>query len=707
MKTLVLVFTVVAILCLYVLTLATGNGNKLSEYYWWVLAFNLLVFLGLLSVVLKQLMQLYQDHKKRVFGAKITKRLAVMFAVVAIVPGLFLFSVSAQFINHSIDSWFGNETSEALERSMRLSQTTLDTTLEQFAKQSRAAEVDWVSRYALNGNPQETLNQLPSQVRQKFSQIGIYRLPDWKMIAQVGENTDEQISLDDASEAKLLSQGSWRQTQSIQGKLFSAVWFYVPDGLGGIAGNHVMFFRQPVPEQIATDVELIESAREKYAQLTYAKNGLQTFFLMTLVMATLLSIMLSLVVALYFARRFVAPLASLADGTRAVAQGDFSQKSPVFRSDEMGMLSSLFNRMTEQLQVAQNAAEEHGLKLEAQRHYLERVLSSLTTGVVTFDANGILKTCNVSAETILGLSLQDKIDTPWQDWESIHPQWAALVQVLRSALLAENDEPVEIDYVGVDSSQILWAKSVPLPEDSGSGSIVVFDDVTDLVRAQKDAAWGEVAKRLAHEIRNPLTPIQLSAERLAWKLSDKLSEDDNRILTRSTDTIIKQVLALKDMVEAFRNYARSPGLKLTKIDVNQLVLEVLTLYESSDCQFTEDLSSIALWVQADASMMRQVMHNVFKNAAEAAVSDAQAKVLVSTALQDGFAVLSVSNNGSGFSPQVLAHAFEPYVTDKKNGTGLGLAVVRKIIDEHQGRIVLSNNEAGGATVQIALPIMEK
>ncbi len=707
MKTVLLVLSVIVVLLSYVLILATGNGSKLSDYYWWFFGFNVLLLATLSFLACRQFWLLYQDNRKRVFGAKITRRLVVMFAVVAIVPGFFVFAVSAQFISYSINSWFGDETTEALERGMQLSQTTLDTTLMQQLKLSRAAEIEFISRHALNNQVDDSLAALPENMRKHFKQVGLYKLPNWQQVGSLGEKSEDQVHLDPENEKKLIEQGAWQQTQSIQGHLVSSVWLYIPEGMGGFRQAHVMFFRQPVPQNIANDVNLIESAREKYAQLMYGKKGLQTFFIMTLVMATLLAILLSLVVALYFARRFVAPLASLADGTRAVAQGDFSQKSPVFRSDELGMLSSLFNRMTEQLQVAQQATEEHRFKLEAQRHYLEKVLSSLTTGVLTFNEKGVLNTYNVSAELILGVKLADKVGLPWQEWGVFGPQWVGVSQVVQATVLSESDDPVELDYVGADTSHILWAKSVPLPEDSGRGSVMVFDDVTDLVRAQKDAAWGEVAKRLAHEIRNPLTPIQLSAERLAWKLADKLSSDDDKgILIRSTDTIIKQVLALKEMVEAFRNYARNPGIKLSKINLNQLVQEVLTLYESSECQFSAQLSLENLPVQVDASMMRQVMHNIFKNAAEATEGNAEPRVTVSTMKQDGYVVLTVCNNGKSFSPQVLAHAFEPYVTDKKNGTGLGLAVVKKIIDEHHGRIVLTNGDMGGAQVQITLPIME-
>lgn len=496
--------------------------------------------------------------------------------------------------------------------------------------------------------------------------------------------------------------GSLRGLENIGNVLYAQGWL----SLGTYRNQeYAFFFRQPIPQKVAQDATLIEAARAKYAELSYAKQGLQTFFLVTLLVAALLAIFLALVMALYFARRFVEPILSLAEGARAVAQGDFSQQRPVYRNDEFGRLTHLFNHMTQQLAIAKDADERSRLQQEAARHYLECVLESLTTGVITLDAEGRLKTFNKSAEHILGVSLVPLWGSNWHDWRGRSPQQSLLADVFASieATVATN-KPVQVEYAAPDDARILLGKATPLPEDNDSGLVMVIDDVTVLMRAQKEAAWGEVAKRLAHEIRNPLTPIQLSAERLAWKLHDKLDEQHAQILTRSTDTIVKQVAALKEMVEAFRNYARAPSLSLEKHDLNRLVEEVLVLYEGSACTFAAKFSKMALSINADTTAMRQVLHNIFKNAAEAAESDPNPRVSIETTLSDdGQAVLTVCNNGKSFSKEMLHKAFEPYVTDKPTGTGLGLPVVKKIIEEHGGRISLSNQADGGACVKIALP----
>ena len=469
--------------------------------------------------------------------------------------------------------------------------------------------------------------------------------------------------------------------------------------------DYALFFRQPIPQDVAQDATLIEAARAKYAELSYTKQGLQTFFLATLLVAALLAIFLALVMALYFARRFVEPVLSLAEGARAVAQGDFSQKRPVFRNDEFGRLTQLFNHMTEQLAIAKEADENNRLREEAARHYLECVLESLTTGVITLDAEGRLKTFNKAAERILGIELVPLWGSNWHDWRGQSPQQTLLAEVFAAIEETANAaKPVQVEYAAPDDARILLGKATILPDDNDNGVVMVIDDITVLIRAQKEAAWGEVAKRLAHEIRNPLTPIQLSAERLAWKLHDKLDEQHAQILSRSTDTIVKQVAALKEMVEAFRNYARAPSLNFEKHDLNRLVEEVLLLYEGGACRFVPNLSDKPQPISADTTAMRQVLHNIFKNAAEAAEEAEVPQVNVSVGEDnDGQVLLTVCNNGKGFSKEMLHNAFEPYVTDKPTGTGLGLPVVKKIIEEHGGRISLSNQNEGGACVKIALP----
>lgn len=685
----------------YSLTLATNSDSPLSEYFWWLIAAGGLIVTILLAMLLRYGWLLLRHNRHNMLGSRLTRRLALMFTLIAVLPGLFLFGVSAQFISYSINSWFGNDTAQALESSLTLSKSALDNTLDNTIEQAAALQVEIISRTSMGGTAAEALRLSGETAR--FSQVGLYNPADGttELISNPAALPPPPAEKEVAEE--LQRHGSSRSVTSINGKLYAQGWLALP---AAQEKGKALFFRRPIPDNVARDAELIENARSKYAELTYAKQGLQTFFLITLLAAALLSIMLALVIALYFARRFIEPILSLAEGAKAVAQGDFSQPRPVYRNDELGQLTRLFNHMTEQLAIAREAEELNRIRQEAARHYLETVLESLTAGVITLDETGRLKTLNRSAENILGLPLSELSGSNWHDWPQSVPQYLLLTELFQTILATEHTgKPVQTAYTGGDEARILLAKATPLPADNGGGTVLVFDDITLLVRAQKEAAWGEVAKRLAHEIRNPLTPIQLSAERLAWKLQDKLGEQDAQILARSTDTIIKQVAAMKEMVEAFRNYARAPSLKLEKQDLNKIIEEVLLLYEAGACTFDAVFSNIPAVMYADATAMRQVLHNIFKNAAEAAEEAAQPQVHIHTANADGKITLTVTNNGKSFSKDMLANAFEPYVTDKPTGTGLGLPVVKKIVEEHGGRIALSNPAEGGASVKITLPAL--
>ena len=685
----------------YSLTLATNSGSPLSEYFWWLIAAGGLIVTILLAMLLRYGWLLLRHNRHNMLGSRLTRRLALMFTLIAVLPGLFLFGVSAQFISYSINSWFGNDTAQALESSLTLSKSALDNTLDNTIEQAAALQVEIISRTSMGGTAAEALRLSGETAR--FSQVGLYNPADGttELISNPAALPPPPAEKEVAEE--LQRHGSSRSVTNINGKLYAQGWLALP---AAQEKGKALFFRRPIPDNVARDAELIENARSKYAELTYAKQGLQTFFLITLLAAALLSIMLALVIALYFARRFIEPILSLAEGAKAVAQGDFSQPRPVYRNDELGQLTRLFNHMTEQLAIAREAEELNRIRQEAARHYLETVLESLTAGVITLDEAGRLKTLNRSAENILGLPLSELSGSNWHDWPQSVPQYLLLTELFQTILATEHTgKPVQTAYTGGDEARILLAKATPLPADNGGGTVLVFDDITLLVRAQKEAAWGEVAKRLAHEIRNPLTPIQLSAERLAWKLQDKLGEQDAQILARSTDTIIKQVAAMKEMVEAFRNYARAPALKLEKQDLNKIIEEVLLLYEAGACTFDAVFSNIPAVMYADATAMRQVLHNIFKNAAEAAEEAAQPQVHIHTANADGQITLTVANNGKSFGKDMLANAFEPYVTDKPTGTGLGLPVVKKIVEEHGGRIALSNPAEGGACVKITLPAL--
>ncbi len=688
-------------LVLYMLAIATGYADAMSQHFWLIAIFSALLIFCLSFALFHQLWKLLRDVKRHVFGARISQRLVRVFTWVTILPAVFIFAIAAQFITHSINSWFGEETSEALERSMSIAKNTLDN----FQQESLQQAIDFAEQ-AQNGLQRNhdagtVINKINSQ---HFSQILLYNSQN-KIIAK-HSNTDNTLPQPDDDDLPNTPNIDKQNSNiiSINNTLYAQSWqrIHTNDAV------YLLFLRWPVPQKTVEDVVLIEKAHAKYAELTFNKKSLQTFFVVTLLMSTLLAVVFALLTAVFFARRLVAPLMSLAQATQYVAQGDFTQRAHIYRPDELGMLSARFNRMIEQLQSAQDATTKLHKQQEDARHYLELILTTLSSGVMTLDEMGFLKTFNQSAVRILDYPLHKLVGKALSLWEKEgrkERHVATFIQTLLDNI--DNDKQIEHSYDNDERIRILLGRAIAIA--NGQDTLIVFDDVTQLVSAQKEAAWGEVARRLAHEIKNPLTPIRLSAERLTWKLSEKLEANDSRILQRSTDTIINQVDALQEMVEDFRNYARSSSLKLEETDINELVQDVLVLYEdSTKCCFNVTLETESLYINADKTALRQVLHNLFKNAVEAASEDKNPEVSVSTEKYGENVVVTVTNNGLSFSPDMIHQIFEPYVTTKKTGTGLGLAVVKKIVEEHHGMVIANNNADGCAMLQITLPLlMEK
>lgn len=387
-----------AVVLLYGLTAATGSTSSLADYFWWIVAFSAMLLLVLSAVLARYVILLLKDRRDGVFGSQIAKRLSGMFTLVAVLPGVFLFGVSAQFINGTINSWFGNDTHEALERSLNLSKSALNLAADNALGNAIPVQIDLISTASLSGNMGRVLEHYANG----FTQLSLYNAASGKIEKSINPHKLDQPFPGKARWEKIQQAGSVRDLESIGGVLYAQGWLLVGTYNGR---DYALFFRQPIPKGVAEDAVLIEKARAKYAELSYSKKGLQTFFLATLLIASLLSIFLALVMALYFARRFVEPVLSLAEGAKAVAQGDFSQTRPVLRNDEFGRLTKLFNHMTEQLSIAKEADERNRRREEAARHYLECVLEGLTTGVVVFDEQGCLKTFNKAAEQILGMPL--------------------------------------------------------------------------------------------------------------------------------------------------------------------------------------------------------------------------------------------------------------------------------------------------------------
>jgi nitrogen fixation/metabolism regulation signal transduction histidine kinase len=461
-----------------------------------------------------------------------------------------------------------------------------------------------------------------------------------------------------------------------------------------------------VPKNLVADAQSVETGFRDYQQLGFQREGLKRLFALTLTLAMLLTLFSAIALSFLLSERLSSPLSALADATRAIARGDFTRLNPVKSRDEFGVLTQSFNTMTRQLREASDVVATKQQQLENANAYLESILGHLTSGVITLDARMYVKTINKNAEDMLGFEYQALQGVRLPEWGSALPQLKSLIGEIRTQLanMRERTWERQIAFEGPHGRRTLLVRATKLPANIDSGFVFVFDDITGLIQAQRDAAWGEVARRLAHEIKNPLTPIQLSAERLQQKLANKLPPLEQDLLTRATNTIVAQVGALKGMVDDFSLYSRSSRLAPVPLDFNELVRDVLVLYESTTVSISTNLAGDIPMLMADPALMRQVLHNLIQNALDACSGGSNPAVSISTRIADNWVMLGVDDNGSGVREDVMASIFEPYVTTKPKGTGLGLAIVKKIVDEHRGRISVSNVKPHGASVQICLPI---
>jgi nitrogen fixation/metabolism regulation signal transduction histidine kinase len=699
-RALLVVVAALAGISLFLLTSASANTTLFATRYPYLLALNGTMAVVLAALVGMQLRQLWREYRAGQFGSRLKLRLVLMFALMGVMPGVVIYGVSLQFVVRSIESWFDVRVDSALEGGIALGQNALD----HLVSQVREKADDMVLELEGAGQGAATLlNRLREQAGIGSATI---LAPSGQVLATAADSRATLIpELPSAVELRQARQT--RHFQSVvsepDGRLLIRVIMPIP--VRTLAGDsNLLMLLQPVPESFGRHAEAVQEAYREYQQLTLGRSGLKRIYTVTLSLTLLLALLGALAVAVVIARRLAQPLLILAEGTQAVAQGDFSPRQALPASDELGVLTQSFNRMTRQLQEARGTAERSRAEVESARAYLESVLANLSTGVLAFSAEGHLRAANHGALQILDDDLAGFEDIPLEDW----PRQDVLREVLRAGFAAnEGDWQEQMELPVRDSTpRTLLIHGSRLPASTGGGLVVVFDDISSLIAVQRTAAWGEVARRLAHEIKNPLTPIQLSAERLAFKLADRLDDSGREMLERATTTIVNQVEAMKNLVNAFRDYARLPAPHLAPLDLNALVREVLHLYESTAAHIRTELASGLPLVQGDPTQIRQVIHNMLQNAQDALGGQDDGEVTVLSRREGERVVLLFRDNGPGFPSEVLARAFEPYFTTKSRGTGLGLALVKKIVDEHGGDVRLSNREGGGAEVRIRLRLAE-
>jgi len=702
MKYFIIISGIIGALLLYLLSSASANTDLFSHNYYSLLALAGLLALCLSALIGYQLWQLKEKINQQVFGAKLTLRLALFFSLIAILPGLLVYAVSVQFLGKSIESWFDVRVEKALEGGLNLGRSSLESGLQELAKKGKfiaivlaeqpaSRHADTLKRLIDEGTVQEAAlfnmdgKQLANISKSKY----ISEMPDINILQQTLRLNQFNV-IDTLRDNTLVLKVLVPVTSSTKNKEIL-----------------ILQLIQPVPKQLALDTETVQSVYRDYQELYLSRLGLKRLYGITLTLSLLIVLLSAVSAAFFLSARLSSPLAALAEGTRAVAQGNFSGNYPVQSRDELGALTGLFNQMISQLSDAQKLSESQQRQVNKSKIYLESVLTHLSSGVLVVDEQYCLRSANTSAEQILGASLMNlrgvELSEISQQYKLLRPFTEAVM--LEFSKSAENEWQRQIERISKNGNQMLLLRGTRLSSIEETGYVVVFDDITHLLQAERQAAWGEVARRLAHEIKNPLTPIQLSAERLQYKLNEKLNTEDAKLLQRATQTIVSQVAAMKKMVMEFADYARAPAVQLSVLDMHQLLYEVMGLYEANSSPISLQLNAKYPQINGDATRLRQVIHNLLHNAHDALKNIEHPQIVLKTENVQNTIKLSVLDNGSGFPENLMARVFEPYMTTKAKGTGLGLPIVKKIVEEHGGSIIIENRTTGGTCISVNFPLL--
>ncbi len=705
MKYLILLSVIAGTGLLYLLSSKSVNTEVFSTNYYSLLAMMGLLATGLLGLVGFQIWRLREKLKNRVFGAKLTLRLVLFFTLIAVLPGILVYAVSVNFLSKSIESWFDVRVEKALEGGLNLGKSSLDNSLKELTKKTQ-----FIALLFSEKNPVQFQNALTQLIDEGAVQETALFDTTGRMIAFAA--IDNVLLPDipgDALIKQVLEKGQYAAIEELPNKAMGLRVLALVSTNSYSGARYILQFNQAVPKQVQADAETVQSVYRDYQELTLSRVGLKRLYGVTLTLSLLVVLLTAISAAFFISERLGSSLEALAEGTRAVAQGDFTGQHPIRSSDELGALTGLFNQMTHQLADAKRASEQQRVEIEGARGYLESVLTHLSSGVLALDGEFRLRSVNTSAAHILGAPLQEMQRMPLQYIAEKYSLLNTFCQTVTAAFAetSNGEWQRQIERLSRNGTQILLMRGTRMPLGAEAGFVVVFDDISHLLQAERQSAWGEVARRLAHEIKNPLTPIQLSAERLQHKLSAKLDESDAKLLQRATQTIVSQVAAMKNMVSDFADYARGPVLTLTRLDLHRLIKEVLGLYEANAVPIRLNLSEGRAEINGDATRLRQVLHNLLQNSQDALTGVPMPQITLSSEIVQGEIHLRVRDNGSGFSENALSRVFEPYMTTKTKGTGLGLAIVKKIIEEHGGRISVENHVNGGACVNISLPLNEE
>ncbi|QDD10353.1 sensor histidine kinase [Candidatus Methylopumilus planktonicus] len=707
MRYLIAIATLVGASLLFLLSKASSSSEFISgSSYTVVLILSGIFILTLIAIIANQIKKLFRNVKKDVMGSRLSMRLVISFTLMAVIPGLIVYLVSVNFLTRSIESWFNVKVESALDGGLKLGQKALDIMLTDLELKA--------GRMALTLSSMPTTSQYAalSDLREKTGVQDATIISDQGKIIAVSSNDAESFlpALPTLIQLKQAENNIYGKIEPIKNK---GLYLRVLAPINGAAISNerlILQILQPVPDSLTTLAESVQDVFQDYQKLSYSRDSLKVIFSITLTLVLMLAILTAVAIGFLLSRKLSEPLALLAEGTKKIAKGNFKTMLPEKGKDELGVLVRSFNSMTRQLDQATQTSENNQIRLESARSYLETVLAHLSSGVIVINDDMEIKSFNIAASKILQVDLSkntNQLITSISNKNKLLNNFVMSIQEeIKAASSKKQFEIIkqfEIKYE--KNNQVLSLQINPLPQNKVKNYVLMIDDITMMIQAQRDAAWSEVARRLAHEIKNPLTPIQLSAERIKHKLGSKLNKEDTDILDKAVSTIVNQVDAMKTMVNEFSEYARAPQLNLELIDINETIKEISHLFENSGIKITTTLLKGLPKIKVDVNMMRQVLINLIQNAQDAMINNTKKpSIKINTNKYKNYLILSIEDNGPGFSADILKKAFEPYVTSKSHGTGLGLAIVKKIIEEHAGTIVVENIKSGGANINIQLPI---
>lgn len=685
------------------------NPELFDRYYSSLLIFNALGLISLVILILVNLKRLIRQLKNHVIGSRMTVRMVMIFSLLSVTPVLIVYSFSLDFLHRGIDSWFDLRVEQALDDSLELSRLALDVRMrellnttekiaEELSETSDAElpfDIDQI-RERINANELTLLTRKGRIIASSSNDIKnlVPEIPDDTIVLQLSQ-TSSYIGLDVIKNTELL---------------IRAVASLPTTELNKEARIAQALF--PISERINDLTESVQSSYIEYKELSYLREQLKISFIIILTLVLLFSVFSAVCAAFYSAKKLSAPVKDLAEGTQAIAEGNYNTRLPVPSNDELGFLVASFNDMTDKISQARDTASQSQYEAESQRTYLETVLSRLSSGVMVFDKHSKLEKLNVSAEEILQINTSIVENKSISALNENYPRLKNFFECISTNIEERhNDWREQITLTDKTGNQILIINGAALIETDNTinGYVIVFDEITALIQGQRDAAWSEMARRLAHEIKNPLTPIQLATERLRHKYLTKMDTEDADMLDRMTNTIIQQVETMKDMVNSFSDYARSPEYNPEQIKIEHLIQEGVDLYASMDGnnKIEIEIEANLPAITGDEKKLRQVFNNLLTNAIDANSEGKEHNLKISAKMIEADKVLEIRvfDSGAGIDTSIINNLFEPYITTKKKGTGLGLAIVKKIIDEHMGCVWLENNEEQkGACAVVRLPV---